>query len=350
MRLTFVCLNADMSSPVHATTVRWIDALAARPEVDHLTVLTLDGGRVPQRPGLVVRTFRRRHRLSTTWQFYREVARVVRQGTDAFLVYQGGPYPLLLWPIKLTRGIPIYYWKAHPHISGWTRLSARAATRVFTSTPAAFPLALPHVVVVGQGVDVKTFTPRPQTAGSADLVTVGRIAPVKRLDQMIHAVARHNDRFGARVRLDIYGPTLPEDGGHERRLRDMTGTAGLSDLVTFKGPVMQDDLPPLLGGYRLFLNFSKTALDRTVVEAMACGLPVLSTNQAVAQMLPPRLRDALVVPEDDLDAQAEGIHRLLSLDAEARADLSAAVRALIVKEHNLESLIGRIVQEMGSRR
>ncbi len=29
---------------------------------------------------------------------------------------------------------------------------------------------------------------------------------------------------------------------------------------------------------------------------------------------------------------------------------SAAVRALIVKEHNLEILIGRIVQEMGSRR
>jgi len=349
MRLTFVCLNADMSSPVHATTVRWIDALAARPEVDHLTVLTLDGGRVPQRPGLVVRTFRRRHRLSTIWQFYREVARVLRHGTDAFLVYQGGPYPLLLWPIKLARGIPIYYWKAHPHISGWTRLSARASTRVFTSTPAAFPLALPHLIVVGQGVDVKTFTPRPQTV-LADLVTVGRIAPVKRLEQMIRAVAHHNARFGSRTRLNIYGPTFAEDGAYARRLEQVTEAAGLSDLVTFKGPVMQDDLPPLLGGYRLFLNFSKTALDRTVVEAMACGLPVLSTNQAVAQMLPPRLRDALVVPEDDLDAQAEGIHRLLSLDAEARADLSAAVRALIVKEHNLEILIGRIVQEMGSRR
>lgn len=349
MRLTFVCLNADASDPVHATTVRWIDALAARPEIDHLRVLTLDGGAIAPRDKVAVRTFRRRFRLASLWQFYREAQAAVAGGTDAFLVYQGGPYPLLLWPFKLLRGIPIYYWKAHPHVSGWTNLSARAATRVFTSTPAAFPLGLPHVVVIGQGVDVRAFAPQPQPI-VADLVTVGRITPAKGLDQMLRAVSRHNARFGSRVTLDVYGPTMADDGAYVRLLEDMTAAADLSGLVVFKGPVHQDTLPSVLGRYRLFLNFSKTALDRTVVEAMACGLPVLSTNRAVAQILPPPLREMLIVPDDDVDAQAEAVHRLLALDAQARAGLSAALRDLIVREHNLEVLIGRIVQDMSASR
>lgn len=345
MKLTFVCLNADASNPVHATTVRWIDALAARPEIESLRVLTLDGGTLPGRPGLAMRTFRRGSKLATLRQFYREAGAAVRDGTDAFLVYQGGPYPLLLWPFTLLRGIPIYYWKAHPHISLWTRLSALAATRVFTSTPAAFPLALPHRRVLGQGVDVRTFSPHPQPA-AADLVTVGRIAPAKGLDDMLRAVARCNARFGSRTTLDIYGPTLSEDGAYARRLEALAGMAELSGLVAFRGAVHQDSLPAILGRYRLFLNFSTTALDRTVVEAMACGLPVLSTNRAVAQILPPNLRDMLMVPEDDTDAQAEAMHRLLTLDPPARERLSTALRDLIVREHNLELLIGRIVQEM----
>lgn len=347
MNLVFVCQSADASDPMHATTVRWIQTLRRRPEISHLTVLALHVGSVPAHPQLTVKTFRGRTRLATVWRFYAEVRKAVREGADAFFVYQGGPYPLLLWPVRTLQGVPVYYWKAHPHISLMTRLSATfAATKVFTSTPSGFPLTLPHLVIVGQGVDVERFVPQPGPPPTLDCVTVGRVTPAKRLEAMLHALARCRAEFGLAARLDIYGPTLSKDQTYHDDLTALADTLGVSEAVDFHGPVIQDELPRVLSAYRLFLNFSRTALDRTVVEAMACGVPVLSTNPAVAEILPPSLRGQLFVPDDDVGAQAAAIYRLLSLSERERADIGAGLGRLIASEHNLESLITRILREM----
>lgn len=351
MNLVFVCLSADASDPVHATTVRWIDTLAGRPEIAHLTVLAHDAGELPVWPNVTVRVFRGRGRIGTAWRFYAEVARAMRGGVDAFFVHQGGPYPVLLWPIKLWRRIPVYYWKAHPHISVWTWLSARfVATKVFTPTPASLPLALPRLVIVGHGIDVAQFSRSLRPPPHLDLVTTGRVSPVKRLDVMVRALARCNDRFGTRFRLDIYGPTIPRDDGYRRQLEHLIDELGLSDLVVLRGAVDQAELPGILSAYRLFLNFSNTALDKAAAEAMACGLLVLSTNPAVEEILPPSMRSQLIAPADDADAQADAIHGLMTLGEPQRADLAAALRELIVSDHNLEVLIGRILREMDGRR
>ncbi|HEY3248632.1 MAG TPA: glycosyltransferase family 4 protein [bacterium] len=347
MNLLFVCLSADAADPVHATAVRWIEILAGRAEIDHLAVLTLHAGEISAPPNVTIRVFRGRSRMGTAWKFYREVSRAMQRGIDAFFVYQSGPYPVLLWPVTLWHRLPLYYWKAHPRISTWTWLSARfVATKVFTPTPASLPLSLPNVVVVGHGIDVTRFSPVPGASPQRDIVTIGRVAPVKRVDAMLAALARCNARFGSRLRLDVYGPTLPKDDGYRRDLDRLVEELGLSTLVAFHGPVAQSEVPEILASYRLSLNFSDTALDKAVVESMACGLPVLSTNPAVAEILPPALRAQLIVPAHDIESQAEGMHRLMGMSDPARAEMVASLRRLVVNGHNLEALIGRILQEI----
>jgi glycosyltransferase involved in cell wall biosynthesis len=343
MHLVFVCLSADPTDHAHVATLSWIETLASRPEIDRLTVLALRAGAVPPRSKLTVRGFRGRTRLHTLWRFYAEVRHTLRRGADAFFVYQTGPYPVLLWPIKMLRGVPIYYWKAHPYISPWTWLSARVvATRVFTATPGSLPLRLSNLVVAGHGIDVQQFSPADGPPATRDLVTVGRVTPVKRLEVMIKAVARCTERFGPPVSLDIYGPTHDDD--YRNGLVRLIGDLGLSEHIVFRD--VTDDLPRVLHAHRLFLNFSRTALDKAVLEAMACGLPVLSTNPAVDEMLPAALRAGLMVPEDDVDAQADAIHRLLTIGDAERAALGAALRELVVREHNVQGLVERIVKEI----
>jgi glycosyltransferase involved in cell wall biosynthesis len=343
MHLVFVCLSADPTDHAHVATLSWIDTLASRPEIDRLTVLALRAGAVPPRSKLTVRGFRGRTRLHTLWRFYVEVGRALRGGADAFFVYQTGPYPVLLWPIKMLRGIPVYYWKAHPYISPWTWLSARVvATRVFTATPGSLPLRLSNLVIVGHGIDVQQFSRPDGPLPDRDLITVGRITPVKRLDVMVKAVARCTERFGLPVSLDIYGPT--HDDEYRAALMRLIDGLGLSGRIVFRG--VTDDLPPALRAHRLFLNFSRTALDKAVLESMACGVPVLSTNPAVAEMLPPALRADLVVPEHDVDAQAAAIHRLLTIGDAERAALGAALRELVVRNHSVQGLFDRIMKEM----
>jgi glycosyltransferase involved in cell wall biosynthesis len=346
MRLAFICQAVDQDDPILASTVRWIEEFAKRPQIEQMTVITLRKGTFALPDNVQVHAIKGEDRLVTLARFYREVIRAIGRGVHSFFIYQGGPYPVLLIPFKLLMGKPIHHWKAHPYISPMMRFSARFCdTKVFTSTQNAFPLQLPNVRVVGQGIDTGLFhiKPLPKTG---DMVTAGRVAPVKRLDAMLEALAQCNRLYGTSYRLDIYGPTLEMDREYREYLNALIEQLDLSAVVSFRGAVPQNQLPDMLNRHRLFLSFSKTALDRSVVEAMACGLPVISSNPCVEEILPEHLRPRLIVPEADVDNQAQSIHQLLSLDDDTLSKIGQAMRNVAVQDHSVISLIGKILAEM----
>lgn len=345
MRFVFVCQAVDAADPVHATTVRWIEVLAGKPGVDRITVLALrvGGHRLPS--SVEVRRVGGDGRAATVARFLREAVRALHQGTDAYFIHQTGPYSALLSPARLLLRKPIYHWVAHPDVSRLTRFQARwCDTMVFTSSRGAFPLDLPKVRVVGQGVDTEMFRVIDGVKQS-ELIAVGRIAPVKRVDQMIRAVARARDLYGREYRLDIYGP---EDPGspYALRVRSMMVDLRLEGLVRLRGPVAQTDLPGILNSHRACLNFSSGAIDRSAIEAMACGLPVITTNPLVGAAIPPAVRDLLVAAPDDTDSQAAAIHRVLESSDRERAAVGRVLRELAERDHGVVALFDRILEEM----
>jgi glycosyltransferase involved in cell wall biosynthesis len=205
---------------------------------------------------------------------------------------------------------------------------------------------MPKVRVVGQGVDVAKFRPE-AVEKTGDLVSVGRLSPIKGLDRMIEALAECNSRFGTSYRLDIHGPLPQRDREYVEHLRDLIRRLQLSHLVSLHPSVSHDSVPGILNRARVYLNFSRTALDRAVVEAMACGLPVISTNPCVKEILPPALQELLFVGWDDADGQAERIHRALSWDEASLAETSRAMREIVARDHSFEALIGKLLKEMG---
>ncbi len=345
MRLLWVCEAVDRGDPMQPTTVSWLEALAAKPRVERIDVLALRVGEHALPAHVRVRRIGGRTRLGTLARFYAGVLAALARGLDAFFIYQGGPYPILLWPFRLLLGTPIYQWKAHPHVSRTMRLCARFIdTKVFTSTPHAFPMALDTLRVVGQGIrtDVFRIVPGPKVRR---LVTVGRVAPVKRLDHMLRAVAAANRRRGVPIGLDVIGP-IEDLPAHVAALDRLIAAEGLAGHVSFHGPVRQEELPAVLGRYPLFLHFCAGALDKTVVEAMACGVPVLSTNPCVAEVLPPDLRDLLLLPEGDADGQAARILALLDAGEARWREIGRRLRDVVVADHDVSGLFDRILSEM----
>ena len=346
MRIVFICQAVDAADPMQPTTVRWIDALARHPAVTRVTAVALRVGEHHLPPHVEVRSIGHRRRSARLGRFYGEMLRAVRRGVDCFFVYQGGHYPLLLLPFRMLLGKPVYQWKAHPYVSPVMRLYARFCDdKVFTSTPSAFPVALPNVRVVGQGIDTDRFriVPGPK---QERWVTVGRISPVKQVDRMLRALARCNRRFGTRHGLDLYGPTPEIHLAYRQALERLVVTEGLDGLVTFHGPVRQETLPDVLGAYTIFLHFCDGALDKTVVEAMACGLPVLSTNRCVAEIVPDHLRSSLILPGDDVEAQAAGMRAAGKWDADTRAGLGEQLRSLVLERHSVARLFDKMLGEM----
>jgi glycosyltransferase involved in cell wall biosynthesis len=345
-----VCQAVDADDLILASTVRWLRVLADRRDVGRIGVITLRAGAYDlPRNVEVVDIGSGRGRAGRLVAFYRAVRRMTRDKLiDAFFIYQGGPYPALLLPYRVIAGIPIFQWKAHPYVSWPMWFYARFCdTRVFTSTPGAFPLDLPNVSVVGNGIDVEQFSFRP-VERTGDLVTVGRVSRSKRIEQMLDALDAYGQRFGQVPSLDVVGPRLDEAYADELTAR--AAALGLAPHVTFVGGIARSALPEALSRYRVFVNASTTALDRAVLEAMACGLPVVSSNPCVREILPAQCRQLLCVSPGSPVLLAERLHDLLALQPQDRDQLGLTLRHVVVRDHSDVSQSDRIVQLMAAAR
>lgn len=145
--------------------------------------------------------------------------------------------------------------------------------------------------------------------------------------------------------LTMAGPDKGD--GCWQRTQALVADYGLAAQVHFAGGVAPSAVPALLGGHDIFLNTTRT--DNTPVsmlEAMAAGLPVISTRAGGVPYLVGHERDALLVPIGDAAAMARGIERLLGErglagrladNARATADRHDWARVLPLWDHLFRS-------------
>jgi glycosyltransferase involved in cell wall biosynthesis len=352
VNVLYVCRTVDEEARWTAAQVQWITALAGLPAVEHVHVLSTVAGDVALPENVTIRQFRSASRFASIRRlkmilgFWWEVLRANPLRHDFYFVVQGGPYPAQLLPFKLLTGRPIYQWKAQQHVSRRMRFYARYCDDlVFTATEQSLPLTLPNKRVVGHGIDTDLFRPHP-VGKDRDFITVGRVSPIKGIDRMIEAIATCRDTVGTSPRLDIVGHTGGSTEPYADQLREMVERFDLGASVRFLGHVNYRDLPPLLSRYRASLNFSGTAFDKAVGEAMACGVPVLSTNPCVIESLPEGLQPYLWPGGNDIEGLARAMHQAMTWDESTRQWLEGRVREYIVEEHSLRSFFSRILGEI----
>ena len=112
------------------------------------------------------------------------------------------------------------------------------------------------------------------------------------------------------ARLTMIGPDKL-DGSLEQTQRAATFFQ-VRDRLAFAGAVPKGDVPAWLDAADIFLN--STNVDNTpvsVLEAMACGLCIVSTRVGGIPYLLEDGEDALLVPPNDPDAMAEAVKRIL---------------------------------------
>lgn len=126
------------------------------------------------------------------------------------------------------------------------------------------------------------------------------------------------------IRLLMVGPDKG-DGSFERT-KSLAEKYGMLSRVEFIGGVKKSEVPAWMNRADIFLNTtSLESFGVSVVEAAACGLPVVTTNVGELSYLWKHEEDALLVPPGDADAMAEAVLRLLR-DPELAERLSRNAR------------------------
>jgi glycosyltransferase involved in cell wall biosynthesis len=173
------------------------------------------------------------------------------------------------------------------------------------------------------------------------VVSVGRIAPVKRIEVLIDAVELLREE--AKFALKIIGEAAPIDRDYAQRLCEAVSARKLDDQIAFAGAVNHAQVVGEYQAADVMVNTSRTgSIDKAVLEAMACGLPVITSNEAFQSMLLP-WGDLLYVPPDAPEKLADRLRRLQKMSLEERAALGDHLRQLVIKEHSLARLIRQLI-------
>jgi glycosyltransferase involved in cell wall biosynthesis len=165
------------------------------------------------------------------------------------------------------------------------------ATRVFSVSDSLRQLMIDggvdpdHIQVIGNGVDLVKFRPIPRDearrrlglhSNGPVLVTVGGLVERKGFHRVLELMPRLIEQFPTLHYLIVGGPS-PE-GDMTAVLREQVRTLGLERCVTFTGPLPPEDLHIPLSAADIFvLPTRNEGWANVFLEAMACGLPVVTT-------------------------------------------------------------------------
>lgn len=186
--------------------------------------------------------------------------------------------------------------------------------------------ALERMTTMYNGVQPTDFPIAAVEPTQPTVTFLGRIDPIKDIHTLLRAFALVVAAL-PEARLRIFGGSPVGQEGYLRSCRALIDELGLGGAVTMEGPT-SDPVTAYHGGSIVALSSISEGFPYTVVEAMACGRPVVCTNVGgVAEAVGD---GGLVVPPRDPDAMAAAFLRLL-LDDDERAR-----RAVIARERVIE--------------
>lgn len=204
-----------------------------------------------------------------------------------------------------------YSWK-YKYVRFCTRLCARRAAAVIVPYRVTRDEVVEslggspnRVHVVNYGVDHATYYPRPElTRAPRRVLYIGEVSRSKGVDVLIRAFAEVKAQVPD-AELIIGGKTNKDQPALEELARSL-GVEG----ITFKGFVPEEELATYYATTTLMVFPSRYGFGLSVLEAMACGTPVVA---AAALDAPEFVADAgLLVDPDDVKGLGDCIRRVLT--------------------------------------
>lgn len=208
------------------------------------------------------------------------------------------------------------------------------------------PEAAGRIHIVHCGIDLRRFSSRPaaaareeQTGSPVRFVAVGRLVPKKGYVYLVEAARVLEDRS---VPFEV---TIIGGGPGRELLEERIAALDVGDRVKLLGPMPQEKLLPLLEEADCFVLPCVTAEDGdkdgipvSLMEAMAFGIPCVSTSLSGIPELIAHEDEGLLVPEKDAGALADALERL-ARDPALRERLGVAGRKKVEAGFSLQAQV-----------
>jgi glycosyltransferase involved in cell wall biosynthesis len=205
----------------------------------------------------------------------------------------------------------------------------------------------PPFHLVPHGVDLEVFQPSSNGTRLLDpplILSAGRLVEKKGFLDLIQALYMIS-LGGQRFHCEIYG-----DGPLKEQLANLIQAYRLEDCVRLLGAYQQEQLAPALQRASLFVLTPRVSEDgdrdgipNVIGEALACGVPVVSTCVAGIPELVEDHKNGLLYPPGEIEAIGEGVGILLN-DEKTRQQMSISARQMVAERFDQRRGAEQLVQ------
>lgn len=232
------------------------------------------------------------------------------------------------------KNIPTYLWYTHYTRPLSLKIGDKIVKRMFAATKDCLPQYEGDLrkVVTGHGIDLDFWeteaVPSEEREPLINFLAVHRISRSKRIDIVLRALKLLPKEYT----LTHYGRPLDprSDPEYEKEIRKLANLPELKDRVRFMGSVPMPELRKIYPRYSILVNMVPDTIDKTVLEAMYCGVtPVITKGHANAIGFSSAPRD------DSPEAVAEYIKKMSLAPREE-------LRKLVEEKHSLTKLVEKM--------
>jgi glycosyltransferase involved in cell wall biosynthesis len=204
------------------------------------------------------------------------------------------------------------------------------------------PTGLPSVVVNGSGVDTSQFNVAPFPKEPVTFLLMARLIGAKGIREYAAAAAEvHRSRPEARFLL-LGG----REEGPDRIAPDELASWEQDGTVKWLGRL--DDVQPVIAGAHVFVlpSYYREGVPRSVLEAMAMGRPVITTDAPGCRETVRHGENGFLVPVRDTAALADAMRRFLD-DPSLIERMGQAARRIAETKYGVHEVNSVMLAEMG---
>lgn len=187
--------------------------------------------------------------------------------------------------------------------------------------------------VIHNGIDTTVFVTSNSTSPKKQILWIGRFTPGKGVEYLLKGFGAFSQEFPDYTIVMVGRGPLRDD--FAKMIRKM----GLEDKVVLRDFIPNELLPSLYQESSVFLLTSlEEGVPRTILEAMACGRPVVCT--ALSQLINIISECGLLIPTKDAGAVADALSKLAS-DPGLAHNLGQAARAKVVSQYSWDDTVAK---------
>jgi len=188
------------------------------------------------------------------------------------------------------------------------------------------------------GIDLSVFYPMPDVEKKWDIAFLGRLEKMKAVDLFPEMLALLKKDY-PQLKMVMTG-----EGSLKDKLLSDFERAEVSHMVDYLGVIETKEVPKLINQSRIFIYPSREEpFGLSIIEAMACGVPVVTTNVYGPSEIITQDVDGSTVDPEDVGALVKAIRALLD-DKQLRMVMGEEGRASVEKRFDinlhLENLVG----------